>query len=263
MKPISLVSKAIQFVTHHSPQILTGLGVVGVVLTCVLAIDGTEKSIEAKNELIKSMKDEEPTQRELAIAIIPNYIPMAVCVGGTVLCFMAANQILTRRNIVLTGLYSMSTAAIAEYREGIIQNFGKNALDKIRQGITRRILSDAENEEKRINPEMNSCFLNTGKGTSICYDSLSGRFFLTDYQDVRLAEVDINRDIVSDICRWASLNELYERIGLPTIGIGNSVGWNVDHMLKLHLSSRTMENGIDKCMVIEYDTMPIPYNASW
>ena len=55
---------------------------------------------------------------------------------------------------------------------------------------------------------------------------------------------------------YISLNEFYMEIGLPTVEIGDFLGWNVDKgMIELRFSSQ-LANGRTPCLVMSYAIAP-------
>ena len=85
-------------------------------------------------------------------------------------------------------------------------------------------------------PVQNSEVLVTGKGETLCYDSLSGRYFKSDIEKIKKAINDVNRRMLNE--NSVALNEYYVEIGLAAVGIGESVGWDIDKgYLKLLKSS--------------------------
>ena len=51
---------------------------------------------------------------------------------------------------------------------------------------------------------------------------------------------------------YVSLNDFYYEIGLPSIKLGDDIGWNIDNgYIDLHFSSQLAEDG-RPCLVIDY-----------
>ena len=94
----------------------------------------------------------------------------------------------------------------------------------------------------------------TDKGTSLCYDGVFGRYFISDMDTIKRAVNKINREIVSSM--YVSLNEFYAELGLKPVAIGEDLGWNFDDReVEIFTSAQIAEDG-RPCIVIEYSIAP-------
>lgn len=231
----------------HSPKILTVLSVMGVISTAKLASDAGVKS----NAVIIDLRNQNPevTKKELAKAVVPVYIPTLLMGGATIGCMIGATTVASKRNAVLASLYSATELALKQYQEKTF------ALD---EGKTDKRVRDAVAKELvESHPVRTSEVIVTGKGKSLCYDSLSGRYFESDIDTIKRAMNRINRAILSEM--WITLNQFYDELGLTPIQLGDRAGWNVDNMLDLKFSSQIASDG-RPCIVVGYYTEPIPYD---
>lgn len=232
----------------HSPTVLTVLSCTGVISTVAFAIRATPKA-ELMIDKLREEYDGEPIPKaELAKAVAPVYIPTGLMVCVTIGCIIGANRISSKRNAVLASLYSASEMALKQYQEKVIEKIGEKKAQEVRDEIAADCLRDHPIRDKEV--------IMTGKGQSLCYDSLSGRYFLSDYELVRRVENTINRQILTDM--WATLNDVYYELGLSSIDLGKYIGWNVDHPLRFEFSSQVAEDG-RPCLVIGYETEPVNY----
>lgn len=85
----------------HSPEILTGIGIAGMITTTVMAVKATPKALI----LLEEKKDELDTDRLEPKDIIktawPCYIPAAVVGSISVFCLIGASSTNLRRNAAL------------------------------------------------------------------------------------------------------------------------------------------------------------------
>ena len=94
----------------------------------------------------------------------------------------------------------------------------------------------------------------TGKGSVMCYDSLSGRYFKSDIEQIRRVVNELNRNLLSDM--FLTVNELYYAIGLSGTKLGDMMGWDIDKgMLEIDFSAQLTEEG-EPCLVLNYSTEP-------
>ena len=231
----------------HSPKILTALSVMGVISTAKLASDAGAKS----SVVIVDLRNQNPeiTKKELVKAVLPVYIPTILMGGATIGCMIGATTVASRRNAVLASLYSATELALKNYQEKAF------ALD---EGKTDKRVRDAVAKELvESHPVHTSEVIVTGKGKSLCYDALSGRYFESDIDTIKRAAIRINRAIIYEM--WITLNQFYDELRLPPVKLGDRVGWTVDNMMELKFSSQIASDG-RPCIVVDYYAEPVPYD---
>lgn len=236
-------------IVKHSPAILTALSCTGVLSTVVFAVRATPKAELIIDQLKGEYGDEPIPKAELIKAVAPVYIPTGLMACVTIGCIIGANKISSKRNAVLASLYSASEMALKQYQEKVIEKIGDKKEKEVRDEIAADTL--------RANPIGDREVQITGKGQSLCYDTLSGRYFLSDYEMVRRVENTINRQILSEM--WATLNDVYYELGLKDIDLGRYIGWNPDHPLRFVFSSQIADDG-RPCLVIGYESEPFSNN---
>ncbi|MBQ5562679.1 MAG: hypothetical protein IIT39_04770 [Clostridia bacterium] len=72
-----------------------------------------------------------------------------------------------------------------------------------------------------------TAIVTTGYGDTLCYETLSGRYFYSDIEKIRAAVNRANKIILEE--SYISLNEFYDELDLGHTGIGDSIGWGVAH----------------------------------
>ena len=229
--------------TKNSPTILTGLAVGGLITTVGLAVKATPKALE----LIEEEKTEEYELSKLDILRITwkCYIPTAVMGLASIGCIIGANSIHLRRNAALASVYSITEATLKEYQEKVVETIGKNKEQKLRDDIAQDTLTRNPVEDRQV-------FV-TDRGSTLCYDALSGRYFLSDVDNLKRIQNDFNHGLLSE---WSkTLNELYSDIGLDPIEMGKDVGWTSDHMLDIRFTAKLCTNG-KPCVVLNYIIEP-------
>ena len=89
----------------------------------------------------------------------------------------------------------------------------------------------------------------------MCFDYMSGRYFESDIEAIRKAENELNKQMLHDLYGYASLNEFYDALGLDRVGMGDQLGWNVNHLVDLSISSQISDDG-RPCIVVGHDNAP-------
>lgn len=232
--------------SEHSPEILTGIGITGLLSTTVLAVKATPKALRLIDEKKEEMNTDELTNTEVVKTCWKCYIPAAVTASVSVACLIGANSVNSKRNAVLATAYKLSESAFSEYKEKVIETIGEKKEEEVRDKIAKGRI------EK--NPVKNNEVIITGKGDVLCYDIVSGRYFKSDVDRIRKAENTLNKKLMNDM--YCSLNEFYDLIGLPFTQMGFELGWNVnDSLVEIEFSTQLSEDDTP-CVVIQYSVLP-------
>lgn len=236
-------------IAKHSPEILTGIGIAGMITSGILAVRATPKAlliIEAKHTELGLEHDEKLPPAEAIKATWKCYIPAAVTSLMSIICLVGASSVSARRTAALATAYKLSETALAEYQEKVIEEVGEKKERVIRDKIAEECV--------KKDPVSNHDVIITGKGTTLCYDGTFGRYFRSDIDSIKKAINKVNRSVVTDM--YVSLNDFYDEIGLSPTKIGDDLGWNLDDgEIDVDFSSQLAEDGTP-CLVIRYTVAP-------
>ena len=237
----------------NSPQILTGIGIAGMVTTTVLAVKATPKAMllidEAetkKNQESDLGEDAKLTPFETIKVAWKPYIPVVLTGGLSAACLIGANSIHTRRTAALATAYKISETALTEYREKVVETIGEKKEKAVRDKVAK--------EKVEKNPVSTTEVFITEKGNTLCYDAISGRYFKSDIEQIKRAVNYLNKRMLSEM--YISLSEFYNEIGLAHTNISDELGWNInDGLIEVDFSSQIAEDGTP-CIVIDYYIAP-------
>lgn len=244
---LSSVSKGIRgAITKHSPEILTGIGIAGMITTTIMAVRATPKALILIEERKEEIDVDKLTPIELIKTTWTCYIPAAITGGLSIICLIGASSVNARRNAALATAYTLSESALKEYQEKVIETIGEKKEQTVRDAIAK----DRINK----NPVSSREVIITEKGNTLCYDAISGRYFKSDIDKLKKAENELNRRMRDEM--YISLNEFYYEIGLNPTKIGDDLGWNIDRgYIELNFSSQLSDDG-NPCLVIDYQVAP-------
>ena len=246
----TIVASTRQFVSKRSPEILTGIGIAGMISTVVLAVKATPKAME----LIEEKKREEWLDKLSPVEMVKvawkPYIPAIVtCVTSTA-CLIGASSVSAKRNAALATAYKLSETALTEYREKVIETIGEKKERTVRDKVAE--------ERVKKNPVSKNEVIITGNGKTLCFDPISGRYFMCSIETIKRAENTLNKQMLHDISGYVSLNEFYDEIGLDHTSVGDDLGWNTDQIIDIDFSSQLNDNGepsvvLDDLVAPKYD----------
>lgn len=234
------------FVTKHSPEILTGIGIAGMVTTTVLAVKATPKALKLIEQKKKEERLDELTPIEVVKTTWKCYIPAAVTGVASMTCLIGASSVSVRRNAALATAYKISETALNEYREKVVETIGEKKEKAVRDAVAKDKLEKDPVENRNI--------IVTGTGTTLCYDPMFGRYFQSDIDKLNKIVNDLNRRMRDEM--YISLNEFYYEVGLGEVKAGDDIGWNIDRgYIELDFSSQIAADG-RPCLVVGFERLP-------
>lgn len=233
-------------IKKHSSEILTGIGIAGMITTTVMAVRATPKALI----LIEERKEEIGAEKLEAMDMVKTtwacYIPAAITGTLSVACLIGASSVNARRNAALATAYTLSESALKDYQGKVIEMFGEKKNEAVKDAVAK--------DKVEKNPVVTREVIITEKGNTLCYDAISGRYFKSDIEKIKKAECELNRQMLDDM--YVSLNDFYYEIGLDSVKLGDELGWNVDSgYIDLSFSSQLASDGTP-CLVIDYSVAP-------
>ena len=242
-------------VEKHSPEILMGVGVVGVVTGTVMACRATlklndilEESQETRDKIKEVASNpnyedkytEEDAKKDLAVNYIQTgvkvaklYAPaVAVGVAG-VGCVLASHDIMKKRNVALSAAYLTVDKSFKEYKQRVVDRFGEEVEKEIRYGIKAEELVETVTDEdgneitisetvKTMNPTLYSDYARFFDEASPCWQN---------DPEYNLMFLKAQQQYANDLLRAKGrlfLNDVYEMLGIEKTKAGQIVGWVYD-----------------------------------
>lgn len=232
----------------HSPEILIGIGVAGFITTTVLAVKATPKAMKLLEEAKDKKNVDALTPIETVKVAWKPYIPAAVTCAASIACVIGANSVNVRRNAALATAYQLSTAALSEYKDKVVETIGEKKEQSIREKISK--------DRVEHNPVNNGTVYVTGGGESLFLEPISKRYFKSDIERVRSVVNTLNETMYSDPFGQISLSDFYDDIGLERTDISNDIGWNVENgSIKVEFHPVMSDDG-KPCLALYYVTAP-------
>ena len=201
------------FCNENGMNILTGLGVVGVATTAVLAAKATPKALELlgeKDEYKQEVYGEPLTKFEKVLAMAPAYIPAVLTGLATVSCIVGMNRVSYTKQASLLSAYTYLNNSYEEYRRKVKEVFGEERAQKVDEELEREL--ELFNQYGSLHEK------------HLFYDELSKRYFEMSLYEIKEAEYKINR--MFNFLGAMKLNEVYEFLELAPIEKGDEIGWS-------------------------------------
>jgi hypothetical protein len=249
MKPVrKLISPILS--SKNTPVVLVVTSCAGVIVTAIMVHNAALKADEILSEYrIGLGPDEDLPLKDVVKYTWKAYAP-AIGVGIiTIASIITMNRINERNVAILTAGATLATTTLKEYQRHILDEIGSERESKVRDRIAKGRL--------RESPEIDSAtydMLISGDEV-LCLDSFSGRYFKTEVEKIRKVENDLNHELLSTM--FMSLNTLYFSLGLPSIDVGEVLGFNTDNMISFHYSPQLTEQK-KPVLVITHINPPVP-----
>lgn len=263
-----MVGSAVCVLKKHSPEILTGMGIIGMVGTVILSVDATPKALvlmeekkrEINNDIRKAAEEnghdicqhiDKLTPVDTVKTVWRCYIPATVLCVASIGCLIGASSVNARRNAALAAAYTISETALKEYKNKVVETIGEKKTEKIDEVVAKAKLDSDPIEKKEI--------IITDKGDVTCYDVWSGRYFKSSMDELNRIVNELNKRMLDSYYGYISLNEFYEAVGLSATKVGNDLGWKLDggrNLIELNFDSQIATDGTP-CLVVDFDTRPV------
>lgn len=235
-------------ITKHSPEILMGLGVAGMLTSTVLAVKATPKALRLIEEKKKEENVEKLSVGQTIKTTYKCYLPAAGVATVSTACLIGSTSISVRRNAALATAYKIVETGYKEYKEQVVETLGEKKEEQIREAIVQKKIDN--------NPVSQNQVIVLG-GETLCYDVWSGRYFRSDIDKIKRSVNELNRTMTYN--EYVSLNDFYDKLGLEPTKQGELLGWKLSKgLIELNPSSHLSEKdqpayAIDFVTPPEYD----------
>lgn len=247
----------------RSPEILTGIGIAGMITTAVMAVKATPKALmlieEEKRHVNYEILEEakvngyEECQRidhlkpiDLVKTSWKCYIPAAITGTMSVACLIGASSANAKRNAALATAYTLSESTLRDYQKKVVETIGEKKEQSVRDAVAKDRIEKTPVTTREV--------IVTEKGNALCLDYVSGRYFRSDRDTINRAINELNRRLRDEM--YISLNDFYYELGLSSTGLGDQLGWNIDNgYIEPDFSSQLADDGTP-CLVISYLVEP-------
>ena len=239
----------------HSPEILVVAGVVGTVVSAVMACKATTKVseiLENSKNVIDSIHDcqaneamadqytPEDAKKDLAIVYIQTGLKLAklyapaVALGTlSIASILASNNILRKRNVALAAAYATVDKTFKEYRNRVIERFGEQVDKELRYNIKAKKIEKTvvgeDGKEKKVKETIQVAEIPGHSDYAKFFDSSSNAW--EENAEYNLMFLKAEQNYANDRLKargYLFLNEVYERLGIPPTKAGQIVGWVYD-----------------------------------
>lgn len=233
---------------ENSPQILLWLGVTCSISAIITAVPSTIKAVRIVDEKKKELHTKKLTFWETLKSTWHCYVPTVILGATSVVCIVESASISSKRTAAIAAAYQLSESAFKEYQNQVVEKIGEKKEKEVQDNVDRKIIQD--------HPLSQNTVIVTSHGKTLCFDTLSGRYFTSDIDKINKVVNELNREIVSSIDGYVSLNQFYEELMIDQIGIGDELIWSTNGgLIEIKYSSQLSEDNTP-CLVLGYRVKP-------
>ena len=254
-KMVKVYNKSEMKVRKYSPEILAGVGVVGVIASTVMACKATTKLndilAESKEQLeqIKTVavdpayadkyteddakKDTTITYVQTGVKVAKLYAPSVILCASSLGCLLASNNILKKRNAALSAAYMTVDKSFKEYRRRVAERFGDEVEKEIRYNIKAKEIVTVDEEGNEVKETVK---VMEGADNPTTYSDYA-RFFdescpaWQNDPEYNLTFLRAQQQYANDLLKAQGrlfLNDVYKMLGIDITKAGQVVGWVYD-----------------------------------
>ena len=243
-------------VKKYSPEILVVSGVVGVVASAVMACRATTKLDEVMSEpreqidkiheamdhpeKLPAAYTKEDGVKDLAIVytqtgvkLVKLYAPSIVLGAVSITAILKSHDILRKRNVALAAAYATIDRSFKEYRNRVIERFGKELDKELRYNIKVKDYDEVKEHEdgtKEVS-KTQVAVADTNLYSDYAKFFDSGCTGWSKDPELNLMFLRRQQAYANDTLKrqgYLFLNDVYEMLGIPKTSAGQIVGWIYD-----------------------------------
>lgn len=237
----------------YSPEILMGVGIVGIIGSTVMACKATLKVEEVVDEaketldkIHKAHDDENITEEiyseqdykkdlvitytQTGVKFIKLYGPAVTLGAASIGCLLGAHGILKKRNVALMAAYKAVEQSFGDYRQRVREELGEEKDRRYHLGLKEETVTeetvDANGKKKKVKKTVEVVDPNKISQYARFFDDSSSQW--SNVPEHNLVFLKAQQNFANDLLNSRGhvfLNEVYDMLGIPRSSAGAIVGW--------------------------------------
>ena len=240
------------FVSKHEPEILMSMGIGGMIFSLAWGIKASFKAARAIDKYKETYGKDKLTAKETIKLTWKLYLPTVLSVAASVPSVIMSNKVSNKRYAAIATAYTISEAALQEYKDKTKEIIGEKKTKQIEESISDDRVTKTYSGGNQV--------ILTGNGDSLFYEPLSGRYFKSNWNDILKAANELNSEAITNMSGQTTLNDWFQKIGLETTEIGETLGWNLmnnsSNLIDISISSHITKDNVP-CGAIYYNRQPV------
>lgn len=244
---VQIANDVSKVLVKRSPELLTGLGIAGMITSTILAVKMTPEAMRRIGKKKRELNVSKLSVKETVKTTWKCYVPTVATTIVSTGCLVGASTINYKRNMALASAYALTETAFKDYKTAVEDSLTERESVKINDKIAQKKLKESSLSESDV--------IITKNGNSLCYDITSGRYFRSDINNIKQIINELNERLFNE--QFISQNEFFLELGLDPVGGGYELGWDAtDGLIRITYSSQIAANG-EPCLTINYTVSPL------
>lgn len=283
-----MLGRSVLVAKKYSPEILTAVGIAGMVTASVMASRATlklepvmNKMREGKdtaNELYADQDvfeyDEKARNKDLSYTYINGTLELARLYGpsislgvSSIACIIAAHGIMHKRNVALVAAYKVVEGSFSEYRKRVEAELGKDRENDLYLGLEREeVVTENGKKKSLVKKDPNGL-----SPYAKFFDEFSDNWSKTP--EYNLLFLKAQQNYANDLLHARGhvfLNDVYDMLGIPRTQAGSVVGWVIsndgDNFIDFGIydfdsfKAREFVNGYEKSILLDFNVDGVIYD---
>lgn len=251
----NMINKVTNFTKEHTPEILIGTGMAGMLTGTILAVKATPKAIQQCEDAKADMGVTYLTRKEIVQCTWKTYIPATVSIVGGATAIIAGTSKFAKKNTALATVYALSESTLKNYKKETKAIVGEETAKEIDKAVAKAVKQDTY-KGPVIETRDSEYIISTPFGDTLIYDTLSGRYFRSSMNAVDAAVNSINKSLLNEY--MMTVNDFYNELEIPTVGFGSLLGWKSEvELMEVSFDSDVDMHG-NAYLVLSYSNRPMP-----
>lgn len=229
----------------RSPEVLTGIGIAGMITSTVLAVKATPKALylieEEKRKQNRVLLEEAKKQEsdicghidklkpsEVVKVAWKPYIPAALLCTASAACLIGANSVHARRHAALYSAYKLSETALSEYKDKVKEIVPEKKVKEIKQKLAEDKVESVSGKVPENKPSGSKVIVSSD-GDTWFIDPFTDKPFMSTTAKIDAAINRLNKQMMDEL--FVSLSDLYDELGLRHTASSDYLGWFIDEGL--------------------------------
>lgn len=290
--------RGILLTKKYSPEILIGVGIIGVIASTIMACKASTKAeavldrAKKKLDTIHLVKDTEVAKEEkttytdrdykkdLTIAYVQTGVDFvklygpAVTLGiASIACILGSHGIMKKRNLAVVAAYKLVEQSFSDYRKRVVEEFGESKDYELKHGIKKVECAtfDCANGDNKESAEILGVLdPNALSQYAKFFDESSTQW--SKQSEYNLTFLKCQQTYANDMLHARGhvfLNEIYDNLGIPRTQAGAIVGWVMgkgDDFIDFgifygdSMKKRDFVNGYERSILLDFNVDGIIYD---
>lgn len=145
------------------------------------------------------------------------YLPVVIGWGVSLGTGIASDAVHNKREAAYATLASVAQETLRDFKDSTKEVVGYKKYDEISANAAQKKIDKTTDED-------NIYYINEKTEGFKVIDDVTGRVYVVDREQLTFAEGYLNKHLYS--WNWVSINDFYDYLKLPQVGIGEDIGWS-------------------------------------